>query len=64
MDIVSKTKEELAALQTKRKVSQPSGGQEYSKLVTELFSFDLLDRLCSIYLEPNATEETRQEIAI
>lgn len=41
---------------------QPSGGPEYIKLVTELFSFDLLEQLCSIYLDPNTTAEEREEI--
>ncbi len=62
MDKLKDTKERLAGLQAKRKMWQPSGGPEYSKLVTQLFSFDLLDELCSIYLDPNTTAEEREEI--
>src|SRR5438105_13441919 len=62
MDKLKEIENQLAALQVKRKMSQPLGGQEYSKLVTDLFSFDLLDELCGIYLDPDTSAEERKEI--
>src|SRR5207249_9822030 len=62
MDVIAETGKRLAALQVHRKMWKPMGGPEYSKLVTDLFNFSLLDELCRIYIDPDTAAEQRAEI--